>query len=106
MAGYLLDQSAVVLCMHRGRAEPLVSNPRVKVLGQQTVQQVNPWIISGCSFSTGAGPQACTTAEWTSAALRVKSSGQPLLLQDSQAICTPNGTGVNITMTQTRVTAQ
>jgi hypothetical protein len=27
----------------------------------------------------------------------------PLLLQDSQAICAPNGTGVNIVATQIRV---
>jgi hypothetical protein len=29
-----------------------------------------------------------------------------VLLQDSQAVCTPNGTGVNILMTQTRVRGQ
>jgi hypothetical protein len=33
----------------------------------------------------------------------VRVGGVPVLLQDSQAICTPNGTGVSIVMTQTRV---
>jgi hypothetical protein len=106
MAGYLLHQGVTVLCVHGGQAQAIVPNPSVKVSGQQTVQQANPWTISGCPFSTGAGPQPCVTAQWTSAAQRVKSRGQPLLLQDSQAICAPNGTGMIIITTQTRVTAQ
>ena len=106
MAGYLLHQGATVLCMHGGQAQAIVSNPSVRVSGQQTVQQANLWTISGCPFSTGAGPQPCVTAQWMSAASRVKSRGQPLLLHDSQAICAPNGTGVIIITTQTRVTAQ
>jgi len=40
------------------------------------------------------------------AAMRVRSGGLPLLLQDSQAVCAPNGTPVNIVMTQFRVKAQ
>jgi hypothetical protein len=106
MPGYLLHQGATVLCLHSGQAQATVPNQSVKVSGQQTVQQANPWTISACPFSTAAGPQPCVTAQWTSAATRVKSGGQPLLLQDSQATCTPNGTGVNIVTTQTRVKAQ
>lgn len=106
MPGYLLHQGATVLCIHGGQAQATAPNPRVKVSGQQTVQQANPWTISACPFSTSAGPQPCVTAQWTSASQRVKSGGQPLLLQDSQAICVPNGTGVNIVTTQTRVKAQ
>lgn len=106
MPGYLLHQGATVLCLHGGQAQATVPNFRVKVSGQQTVHQPNPWIISACPFSTAAGPQPCVTAQWTTAATRVKSGGQPLLLQDSQATCIPNGTGVNIVTTQTRVRAQ
>jgi hypothetical protein len=29
--------------------------------------------------------------------------GRPVLLQDSQAVCAPNGTGVNVVLTQARV---
>jgi hypothetical protein len=103
MSGFLLHQGATVLCMHGGQAQATVPNPRVKVSDQPTVQQANPWTVAGCPFSTAAGSQPCVTAQWTSAATRVKSGGQPLLLQDSQAVCAPNGTGVNITTTQTRV---
>jgi hypothetical protein len=34
----------------------------------------------------------------------VTSNGMPLLLMDSQAICTPNGTPLVVMTTQTRVT--
>ena len=106
MPGYLLDQSASVLCMHGGQAQATVPNPRVKISGQPTMQQPNPWTVAGCPFATAAGPMPCVTAQWTSAATRVKSGGMPLLLQDSQAVCTPNGTGVNVIVTQVRVKAQ
>jgi len=106
MPGYLLDQSATVLCMHGGQAQGTVPNPRVKISGQATMQQPNPWTIAGCPFVTGGSPMPCVTAQWTSAATRVKSGRMPLLLQDSQAVCVPNGTGVNIVVTQVRVKAQ
>ena len=103
MPGYLLHVNATVLCMHGGQAQATVPNPRVKVSGQPTVQQPNPWMIAGCPFSTPGGPMPCVTAQWVTAATRVRSGGMPLLLQDSQAICAPNGTGVNIVATQVRV---
>ena len=103
MPGFLLHQGATVLCQHAGQAQATVSNPRVKVSGQATVQQPNPWTVAGCPFSTPGGPMPCVTAQWTTAATRVKSGGMPLLLKDSQAVCAPNGTGVNIVVTQTRV---
>lgn len=104
MPGYLLHQNATVLCMHAGQASATAPDPRVKVAGQPVVTQPSPFTVSGCIFTTPAGtPQPCVTAQWLTAATRVKASGQPVLLQDSQATCIPNGTGVNIVMTQTRV---
>jgi hypothetical protein len=103
MPGYLLHVNATVLCMHAGQAQATVPNPRVKVAGQPTVQQPNPWVIAGCPFNVAGGPVPCVTAQWITAATRVLSGGMPLLLQDSQAVCAPNGTGVNIVMTQLRV---
>lgn len=103
MPGYLLHVNAKVLCMHGGQAQATVPNPRVKVSGQPTVQQPNPWMIAGCPFTTGGNPMPCVTAQWTKGATRLLSGGMPLLLQDSQAVCVPNGTGVNIVATQIRV---
>jgi hypothetical protein len=106
MPGYLLHQSATVMCIHGGQAQATVPNPRVKVSGMMTVQMPNPWTVSACPFMVAGGPVPCVTAQWITSALRVKSGGMPLLLQDSQATCIPNGTGVTVAATQVRVKAQ
>lgn len=105
MPGYLLTQSATVLCLHGGTAQATVPNPRVKIGGDMTVQQPNPWTVAGCAFNVSGSPVPCVTAQWITAATRVLSNQQPLLLQDSQAVCAPNGTGVSIVATQVRVKA-
>lgn len=104
MPGYFLTVSSVVLCAHGGKAQPTMPNPRVKVMGQPTVLLSAPWVVAGCAFPpppTANGP--CVTAQWTVAALRVKSNGVPLLIQDSQALCVPTGTPLMVTFTQPRV---
>lgn len=107
MSGYILHQGATVLCMHGGQAQATVPNQRVKVSNQMTVQQPNPWTIAGCPYTVPPGvPMPCVTGQWVSAATRVKSGGMALLLQDSHAVCVPNGTDVNIVTTQMRAKAQ
>jgi hypothetical protein len=104
MPGFLLHVGAQVQCMHAGLAQPTAVNARVLVAGQPTVLVTAPYVISGCTMpppTAGNGP--CVTAQWTTAATRLTSLGQPLLLQDSQALCTPTGTGLLPTTTQTRV---
>jgi hypothetical protein len=104
MPGFLLHLGAQVLCAHAGQAQPTVPNPRVLVSAQPTVAITSPYVIAGCTFVPPAnGP--CVTAQFVSAATRVTSNGQPLLLLDSQAICAPTGTPLLIVLTQTRVTA-
>ncbi len=104
MPGFLLHQGATVLCAHAGQAQPTAANPRVKVSGQAIVTQPAPYTIAGCTLPTpptANGP--CVTAMWATAAVRVTANGQPVLLQDSQAICAPTGTPLNILVTQMRV---
>jgi hypothetical protein len=103
MPGTLLHQGATVLCMHAGQAQPTAPNPRVKVGGQPIVTQSAPYTIAGCPFvpPTGTGP--CVTAQWVKAATRVQAGGAFVVLQDSQAVCAPTGTGLNIVLTQVRV---
>lgn len=104
MPGFLLHQGATVLCSHGGQTQAVSPNPRVKVSGQMVVTQPAPHMVAGCPFTTPAGtPMPCVTAQWVTAALRVKASGMPVLLQDSQATCIPNGTPVSIVATQVRV---
>lgn len=104
MPGYLLHVGATVMCAHAGQATPTVPMPRVKVMGQPVVQQSTPYAIAGCAFPpppAGNGP--CVTANFTTGSTRVKVMGQPVLLQDGIAVCTPTGTPLTITVTQTRV---
>ena len=104
MPGYLLHMGATVLCAHGGQAQPTVPNPRVKVGGQQIVTLPTLYTVAGCAFPpppAANGP--CVTAQFLMGATRVKAGGQPVLLQDSSALCTPTGTPLNIVMTQVRV---
>ncbi|MEY2500013.1 MAG: hypothetical protein QOI07_347 [Verrucomicrobiota bacterium] len=106
MPGFLLHVGAQVLCSHAGQAQPTVPNPKVLVSAQPTVAITSPYTIAGCTMpppSAGNGP--CVTAQFVTAATRVTSNGQPLLLLDSQATCVPTGTPLLVVLTQTRVTA-
>ncbi|HJZ68060.1 MAG TPA: hypothetical protein VKF81_08060 [Blastocatellia bacterium] len=105
MPGFLLHLGATVLCSHAGQAQPTVANPRVTVSGQPTVTITSPYVVAGCALPpppAANGP--CVTAQFVTAATRVTSNGQPLLLLDSQALCVPTGTPLLIVMTQTRAT--
>ncbi len=85
MPGFLLHVGATVLCSHGGQAQATVPNPRVALPPPPAAN----------------GP--CVTAQWIVAAIRVTAGDQPVLLQDSQAICTPTGTPLMIVQTQIRV---
>lgn len=98
----LLHQGATVQCIHGGQAQPTVTDQRVSVGNQKVVTQPPPYTVSGCSNPPQAGGP-CVSASFVTAATRVRASGQPVLLEDSQAICSPTGT-LTIISTQTRVT--
>ena len=106
MPGFLLHVGASVLCSHAGQAQATVPNPRVLVSGQPTVAMSGPWVVADCTFPpppAANGP--CVSAQFVSSATRVSSNGQPLLCQDSQAICAPTGTPLLIVACQTRASA-
>lgn len=102
MPGQLLHQSAIVMCLHAGQAQPVVANPRVTVGGQPIVTQTTMHTIAGCTLPSSGTP-GCVAAQWITAATRVQAGGVPVLLSDSQAICASPGTGVTVVFTQTRV---
>lgn len=103
MPGFLLHVGATILCAHGGQAQATTPSPRVRVGGQPIVTQLSPHTVAGCPFNVAGGPVPCVTAQWVTGALRVRASGTPVLLQDSQAVCAPNGTPVSILVTQVRV---
>ena len=105
MPGFLLQFGSTVLCSHGGQAQPMVVNPRVLAGGQPTVTISSTYVVAGCALPpppAANGP--CVTAQFITAATRLTSNGQPLLLLDSQAICAPTGTPLLIVITQTRAT--
>lgn len=104
MPGAILHVGATVCCAHGGQAQPATPNLKVKVMGQPIATQPTPYIIAGCTNPappTHVGP--CATAQWVSAATRVKSMGQPVLLQDSRSLCLPAGTPLTVVVAQSRV---
>ena len=104
MPGYLLHVGATVLCAHAGQAQPTMPSTRVRVSNQPIATQPAPYAIAGCTLpppTAANGP--CVTAQWITAATRVRADNLPVLLQDSQAICAPTGTPLNIVLTQLRV---
>ena len=104
MPGFLLTTGSVVLCSHGGKAQATVPSPRVKVMGQPIVLQPMPWTVAGCALPpppVANGP--CAVANWVIGAVRVKSMGMPVALQDSQAICVPTGTPLIVVFAQARV---
>ncbi|MEM6398654.1 MAG: hypothetical protein AAF757_00255 [Cyanobacteria bacterium P01_D01_bin.116] len=102
MPGFLLHVGAIVTCFHAGQAQAVAPNPRVRVNGQPIVTQSSSYVVAGCGL-TGTGVPPCISAQWVSGATRIRAGGMPVLLQDSQAVCTPTGTGLIIVLTQTRV---
>ena len=104
MPGPILHLGATVLCSHAGQAMPTVTSPRVTVSGQPVSLSTGPYTVAGCALPpppAANGP--CVTAQYVTTALRVQSLAQPVLLMDSQAICTPTGTPLVPAVVQPRV---
>jgi hypothetical protein len=103
MPGPLLHLNATVMCSHGGQALPSAPNPRVLVSGQPVTTMAAPYLVAGCAFVPPGGNGPCVVAQWIMASTRVLVSGQPAVLLDSQAICTPTGTPLLPLVAQMRV---
>ncbi|SHN52990.1 hypothetical protein SAMN05660350_00447 [Geodermatophilus obscurus] len=97
----LLHQGAAITCAHAGPAVPTLPSSRVLVAGQPVVTQAAAWTVAGCPLTPPASP--CVTASFRTAATRVRVGRTPVLLADSQATCTPTGTGLLPLVVQPRV---
>jgi hypothetical protein len=104
MPGFLIQQGATVMCIHGGQAMPLVPNPAVTLEGMPSCLLPDPWSVAGCPGIPPTIPP-CVMASWVVGTVRVTSYGQPLLVQSSQAVCTPTGTPLLPIVTQVRVNA-
>jgi len=107
MPGFVVDTSATILCAHGGMAQSTQPQVRVRINGVPIVTATPVVTVAGCPFTTpGGSPYPCVTGQWISFSMRVQSQGQPLVLADSQSVCTPTGTPLSIISTQTRVKGQ
>ena len=104
MPGLVVHFGATVNCMHVGLAQPRTLSPRVLVSGQMVVTMETPYDVINCGLASTSTPP-CVTAQWISGATRVFANGSPVIIQSSQAVCTPTGQGLVVLNTQTRVTA-
>jgi hypothetical protein len=104
MPGFLVHLGATVMCSHGGQAMPASPFPRVTVGGQPIATIAAPYTVAGCAFAPPSGNGPCVTAQWLTGATRVTAGGVPVVLADSQAVCTPTGTPLIIAVTQVRVT--
>jgi hypothetical protein len=104
MAGFLLHQGAVVMCLHGGQATPPAPNPRVLVMGMPTASIATPWVVAGCPGIPPAVPP-CVTGQWVLGTLRVTSMGLPLAVQSGVAVTAPGAATLLPVTMQTRVQA-
>ena len=102
MPGFLMVASTPTFCPHAGQGKPMLVNARVKVMGQPIVLQSTPYAVAGCTLPPLAGGPD-VTALWVTGALRVRSSGIPLLLVDGRAQCVPTGSPLTVVPSQARV---
>jgi hypothetical protein len=105
MPGPIVHLGATVTCFHAGQAQPTAPFPRVLVSGQPVVTLATPYVVAGCPFIPPGGNGPCATGQWITGAARVMAGGAPVIVQTSQAVCAPTGTGLLILVTQPRVLA-
>lgn len=111
MPGFdVLTISSTIMCSHGGKATPVVTNPRVKVMGQPTMMAPCNYTVAGCAFPpppAANGP--CVTAVWSQGAMRVKSNGMPVLIANpahaAAALTVTSGTPLQIVPVPGRVKA-
>jgi hypothetical protein len=94
----------MVTCTHQGPAKPTMTAANVLVMGA-AVALPAPYVVTLCTLPPppAANGPCLTAPTWFNVAKRVFANGAPVLLQDSQALCTPSGTPLIISANQTRV---
>jgi hypothetical protein len=83
-----LTLTSVVQCAHGVPAQAVPSQVRVRSDNQPLLTQSDLFTIAGCPFQLpGPTPSPCVQVRWTTAAVRVRAGGVPLLLQTSVSLC-------------------
>jgi hypothetical protein len=110
MGSALFHVGAQAICPHAGQISTVSTNTRVTVGGQPVATAGDQFLVAGCAFSLPPpkGPQPCVTLQWLQTAVRVRVSGQFVILATGTALCKsgdqiPQGPP-SILVTQQRVT--
>jgi hypothetical protein len=103
MSGLLLTSEATIQCPHGGQVTMAGAQPRVRASGSPVIPQPGLGMVQGCPFEpfggsgptgkmhTITGPLPCLSVDWRTATTRVRSQGEPLLLDTSQGVLSPGG---------------
>lgn len=91
MAGTIVTTTSSAICTHGATVSIVSSNARVKVDGSPVALMNDTYTVSGCPFQVPVGPstkpQPCIKLQWIAPAVRVRVSGQPVILQTSSGLC-------------------
>jgi hypothetical protein len=117
MSAPIVTINDTILCAHGAPVLKTAPASRVLIGGAPALFASAPAVVTGClgTLNGGAGPTGsthtivmpmpCAIVNWTVGSLRVRSAGQPLLLQSSAGFAVPSGMPVAITTAQPRVKA-
>ena len=86
MPGNLLSENATITCGHGGLVGFSPSQSRVQVRGRPVATIADAYRVTGCPFSTNAGPHPCVRVTWQNPAARIKVNGSPVLLRSSTGL--------------------
>lgn len=81
MSAPIITSQTPVNCGHAGVATHVPTQARVRVVGSPVALASDQHAVAGCSLSASGSP--CVTLAWTVPAMRVRVSGQPVLVQTS-----------------------
>jgi hypothetical protein len=90
MGAPVITSQTPVNCGHAGIATHIPTQIRVRMSGSPAATAADQHVVAGCSL-TGTGTPPCVVLAWSVPALRVRASGQPLLIQTSMPIATGPG---------------
>jgi hypothetical protein len=104
VASPILNASAVLMCPHGGRCQPVTPSARVKINGSPCLVTGTPMPIVGCVVPPNSAP--CITGQAVAGSARVRSMGQAVLTVSSPLLATPSGMPITVASAgQARVNA-
>ena len=100
----LITTASTLMCPHGGTVTGTPGAAKAKA-DAVVLRMTDTFTISGCPFSTAAGPSPCLTVQWTAGSGRIKHGGDFVLNESSVGLCigpAPQG-AVMVSATQSQV---